>query len=101
MSFDFLTRLYLICTTEWSDWAFYEGLNLGELYVRIPEVQKAEQAFSDALNKLSSKKDRTKLDDLCVKVSLAQEKQGFINGFRMAMLLCQETLGRAGLASIH
>ncbi len=92
MNQDILTLLYLACSLERVDWPYAaEGMNLGELYQRLPEVSELGHKFSDVLQEAQSKEDLNQLDWLCCKLNIANEKQGFINGFRMAVKLILST----------
>lgn len=85
MTYRFLNRLYCVCTDDTSG-----SPPFAEMYNYIPETKTADEAFGNRLEQLPAC-DRDELDHLAVVACLAYEKQGFINGFRMAMLLNQET----------
>ncbi len=55
-------------------------------YVRLPEVNDVTKRFCQALDG----SDMDALDDLSIEMASAHERQGFINGFRMAMRLMTE-----------
>ncbi len=92
---DFLNRLYMACSMERGDWTFAEGLglNLGEFYRRDPEINACSRKLSDALHKVQmSGEDLVRIDTLCVESSIANERQGFINGFRLGLKLAIEAI---------
>ncbi len=55
-------------------------------YVCLPEVNDATKRFCQALDG----SDMDALDDLSIEMASAHERQGFINGFRVAMRLTTE-----------
>ncbi len=55
-------------------------------YVRLPEVNDVTKQFCQALDG----SDMDALDDLSIEMASAHERQGFINGFRVAMRLMTE-----------
>ncbi len=92
---DFLNRLYRACSMERGDWTFEEGLglNLGEFYQQDPKVKALVDEFSDALHKVQmSGEDLVRIDTLRVESSIANERQGFINGFRLGLKLAIEVI---------
>ena len=91
MNYEFLSRLYYACTDE--NEMLGAGLNLSELYEQLGEVETAEQAFNEKLERLPvSEQEQEEVYDLQVELYRAYEKQGFINGFRIAMMMGQELL---------
>lgn len=85
---DFLSRLYWAVTAEEN--YFGDGMNLGELYERIPEAAAALDAFSKAVGRLGLGEVEDELLGLYCSGYWANEKQGFINGFKLGMKLAQE-----------
>lgn len=91
MSAEFLHRLFWACTDVNG---ITVGAELAELYHRLENAQKASQAFTQKLyaSKLS-KEEKNLLDDLSGSMIDAHEEQGFINGFRLGMMLAGELRG--------
>lgn len=85
---DFLTRLYWAVTAEEN--YFGDGMNLGELYEKTPEEEMARDAFSKAIDRLGLREVEDELLSLYCGGCGANEKQGFINGFKLGMKLAQE-----------
>ena len=85
---DFLSRLYWAVTAEEN--YFGDGMNLGELYERIPEEAAVWDAFSKAMNHFGLREVEDELTNLYREGCWANEKQGFINGFKLGMKLAQE-----------
>lgn len=85
---DFLGRLYWAVTAEEN--YFGDGMNLGELYERTSEEEAARDAFQKALDRLGMREVEDELLNLYCGGCWANEKQGFINGFKLGMKLAQE-----------
>ena len=89
MEFEFLERLWAVCSDE--NHHLPEGDNLNELFRYIREVQTANRCMEDQLKKLELGTDKEETLYNCVSVvSWAYEKQGFINGMRLGMMLARE-----------
>ncbi len=89
MNTEFLTRLYWACSDQ--NRHLKDGLNPGKLYERIEDTENADHAFSDSLYATVSEINAlSELEDLHINAYIAYEKQGFINGFRLGMLLREE-----------
>ena len=89
MKKEFLSRLYYACSDESS---YYEsGDNLGELYQRIADVDTADHLFSDKLGSAKLSADDRETLENCFNVACwSYEQQGFINGFRLGLMLARE-----------
>lgn len=88
MKFDFLSRLFSISSCERSVPLKTESFEA--LYQRIPEVEIDFDAFNSVLDTLGIEDmDGTISDAVCILVK-DHEKQGFINGIRMGMMLAGE-----------
>lgn len=85
---DFLGRLYWAVTAEEN--YFGDGMNLGELYEKTPEEEMARNAFSKALDSLGLREVEDELLSLYCGGCWENEKQGFINGFKLGMKLAKE-----------
>lgn len=85
---DFLTRLYWAATDE--EGYYGDGLNLGELYERTEEEKGYRERFSELLDRLALGQEEDEIMDAYTGGCIANEKQGFINGFRLGMKLAQE-----------
>jgi hypothetical protein len=70
---------------------FADGLNLGELYERSEETKTAESIFARALGELELGEKEDTLINLYYRGCTENEKQGFINGFKLGMMLTRET----------
>ncbi len=87
--YPFLTRLYYACSGESMHWL--PGLNLSELYRRLPETESTYQQALNRLNNLPGDQktlDQTKtgFDSACAQYEL----QGFVNGFCIGLTLAKE-----------
>lgn len=90
MEYEFLRRLYMICTE--SDPYFREGLNLNELCADIEDTKAESLHMYELLKGLDlSFDDRDKWENQLFKLYSAYELQGFINGFRIAMRVAKES----------
>lgn len=89
MKLNFLSRLYYARSDE--DRHSKDGTNLGELYQQIADVDTAEQLCAIQLEaaKLSADAQET-LESRVTAVCRAYEQQGFINGFRLGLMLSRE-----------
>lgn len=92
MKRDFLTRLFATVSAE--EGAPSEAMALNQLYERIQETDD----LWDPIERLLLELDVEELSDFenaVTALAEAFEKQGFINGFRLGMLL-REELGISG-----
>ncbi len=78
-NFEVIESLQLGCTG-------YTNPEMEKGYVRLPEVDNVAKRFCQAF----AKSDMDALDDLSIEMAAAHERQGFINGFRVAMRLMTE-----------
>ena len=86
MDTGFLRRIFCAASSEHSD--PQEGDRLEELYRRIPGTRDALDILDERLNAFG-----TRTDDICdelYRLTDTHEMQGFINGFRLGMLLSRE-----------
>lgn len=86
MDAEFLRRIFCAASSERSDPK--EGDRLEELYKRIPDTRAALDALDEQLSTFGAR-----TDDICNELyhlTDTHEMQGFINGFRLGMLLSRE-----------
>ncbi len=89
MNMEFLSCLYQAFSDESSH--LKDGENLGELYQRISETDIADQILLAHLKAIEMGEDmRDALNDCLYVASQAYEQQGFINGFRLGLMLMRE-----------
>lgn len=87
MNYEFLNRLYCACTDDTAGVPPF-----AEMYEHISEVETADAAFSERLREYPMS-EQDDLNHLEITACLAYEKQGFINGFRLGMMLARELSG--------
>lgn len=89
MKKEFLSRLYYACSDESPH--YENGDNLGELYQRMADVDTADRLCTDQLNKAKLDTDTRETLENCFNVACwTYEQQGFINGFRLGLMLARE-----------
>ena len=81
MNYEFLSRLYCDCSDGSSSFA--------EMYDRLDEVGTAEAALSERMKDYPMS-EQDEVGYLEAAVCTAYEKQGFINGFRLGLLMSRE-----------
>lgn len=86
MRTEFLTRLYFTVSSEMGQPS--KGRRLNELYEFTPDVLGPSDAIDRRLSELGAPQDAI-CNELSALVN-AYEKQGFINGFRLGMMLQEE-----------
>lgn len=84
MTYEFLSRLYYACTDDTAG-----APPFAEVYEHIPEAKLADEVFGMRLERFPAC-DRDELNGLGIHLCLCYEKQGFINGFRLGMMLSRE-----------
>lgn len=89
MNYEFLSRLYWACTDM--EQGLCDGLNLSELYQHMEESKSASDALDEYMERYSAD-EQNAVHSLNFNICNAYEKQGFINGFRIAMMMGQELL---------
>lgn len=90
MNNDFLKRLYWACSSGVEPFS-EDGCNLSRLYKPSPGVVNAMERFCKALYSSGLEKTETsKLESLNGEGLIAAEECGFINGFRLGMMLAGE-----------
>ena len=99
MNYEFLSRLYWACADE--NQMLGAGMNFSELYERTEEAGAALGAFDEYMKRYSVD-EQNEVYDLKCDLFTAYEKQGFINGFRIAMMMGQELAkGEYPILGIH
>lgn len=89
MKKEFLSRLYYACSDESPH--YESGDNLGELYQRMADVDTSDRLCTDQLNKAKLDADTRETLENCFNVACwTYEQQGFINGFRLGLMLARE-----------
>lgn len=89
MTFDFLSRLYKMSFIERS-YPKQPQERLDPLYLRLPEAEDAFTGLFDVLEALGVDDVSGDITDAVTSLRWAYEKQGFISGFRMGMMLAGE-----------
>lgn len=88
MNKEFLSRLFKAASDQTP--YYIEGLNLNELYVQYEDAQKGiENLFERVAEYAPSEEHDAVCEEVCA-VCEAHERQGFVNGFQMGMLLLRE-----------
>ena len=89
MNYEFITKLYYLCCTEFPDDA--NQTYFSSLYNRISDTSEADTKFNMALERCRLTRDELlTLDELEGDAICAYELQGFINGFRIGASLGAE-----------
>lgn len=95
MSYDFISKLYILCSAEAPDGA--APSYFASLYDRISDTDEADKAFNAALERSKLSRDELlTLDELEGNAICAYELQGFINGFRIGARLGTELWKNTG-----
>lgn len=89
MKMDFLSLLFYNAACD-LDSACSDDRKLGNLYEVIPDVRAALDRFDDKLVNIGVEAGTDAVDDELWNLEECCEKQGFINGFRLGMMLRDE-----------
>ena len=88
MEYNFLRRLYLECTAHMDD---RDEFSFNRLYERMDDASDSDAVFSSRLRAFNLPSEIWgELNDMYANGIGAYEEQGFINGFRLGMLLAYE-----------
>ena len=89
MKTDFLSRLYMAC----SEGEAGPG-GITELYEKTDGAEQSVKEFDKKLQEAElPKENRLVLENLACSISMEFERQGFLNGFRLGMMLAGELEG--------